>query len=159
MQYTTNTKQCHITAQLTTKLDSLGQFKWLQKTYLFGGWDCGALWHLLGAPCINYLTYLLTYNAEMNKHIITSNSPPAEVQIVSIEPPALTFVIVPYPLEHCSDWQLSACRSLDGIWRAAVFTSRSLIASASDVISQDCTTDITLQQRQIHNDGRDRFPY
>jgi len=39
--------------------DSLGQFKRLLKTYLFGGWDRGALWHLLGAPCINYLTYLL----------------------------------------------------------------------------------------------------
>jgi len=42
--------------------NSLGQFKRLLKTYLFGGWDRGALWHLLGAPCINYLTYLLTYN-------------------------------------------------------------------------------------------------
>jgi len=30
-------------------------------SYLFGGWDRGALLHLLGAPCINYLTYLLTY--------------------------------------------------------------------------------------------------
>ena len=39
--------------------DSLGQFKRLLKTYLFGGWDRGALWHLLGAPCINHLTYLL----------------------------------------------------------------------------------------------------
>jgi len=41
--------------------DSLGQFKRLLKTYLFGGWDHGALWHLLGAPCISYITYLLTY--------------------------------------------------------------------------------------------------
>jgi len=41
--------------------DSLGQFKRLLKTYLFGGWDRGALWHLLGVPCINHLTYLLTY--------------------------------------------------------------------------------------------------
>jgi len=41
--------------------DSVGQFKRLLKTYLFGDWDRGALWHLLGAPCINYLTYLLTY--------------------------------------------------------------------------------------------------
>jgi len=40
---------------------SRSQFKRLLKTYLFGGWDRGALWHLLGAPCINYLTYLLTY--------------------------------------------------------------------------------------------------
>ena len=33
------------------------QFKRLLKTYLFGDWDRGALWHLLGAPCINCLTY------------------------------------------------------------------------------------------------------
>jgi len=38
--------------------DSIGQFKRLLKTYLFGDWDRGALWHLLGAPCINHLTYL-----------------------------------------------------------------------------------------------------
>jgi len=42
--------------------DSLGQFKRLLKTHLVGSWDRGALWHLLlGAPCINLLTYLLTY--------------------------------------------------------------------------------------------------
>jgi len=41
--------------------DSLGQFKRSLKTYLFDDWDRGALWHLLGAPCINHLTYLLTY--------------------------------------------------------------------------------------------------
>jgi len=83
---------------------------------------------------------MIIYDAEMSNNMIPSNSPPAEVQIVSMEPPALTLVIVPYPLEHCSDWQLSACRSLGGNCRAAVFTSRSLIASASVVLSHDYTT-------------------
>jgi len=41
--------------------DSIGQFKRLLKTHLFGVWDHGALWHLLGAPYINHLTYSLTY--------------------------------------------------------------------------------------------------
>ena len=49
--------------------DSLGQFKRLLKTYLFGGWDRGALWHLLGAPCINHLTYLLTYLLWQVSHV------------------------------------------------------------------------------------------
>ena len=83
---------------------------------------------------------MIIYDAEMSNNMIPSNSPPAEVQIVSMEPPALTLVIVPYPLEHCNDWQLSACRSLGGNCRAAVFTSRSLIASASVVLSHDYTT-------------------
>jgi len=47
--------------------DSLRQFKRLLKTYLFGGWDRGALWHLLGAPCINYLTYLLLTYCEFRR--------------------------------------------------------------------------------------------
>ena len=75
-----------------------------------------------------------------------NHSPPAAVQIVSMEPPALTLVIVPYPLEHCSDWQLSACSSLGGNWRAAVFTSKSLIASARAVISEDYKTAISTVQ-------------
>jgi len=43
------------------RCDSLGQFKRLLKTHLFGSWDRGALTFLLGAPCINLLTHLLTY--------------------------------------------------------------------------------------------------
>jgi len=50
MEYNENTRQYHKICR---------QFKRLLKTYLFGGWDRGALWHLLGAPCINHLTYLL----------------------------------------------------------------------------------------------------
>ena len=39
--------------------DSLEQFKRLLKTHLFGVWDRGALWRLVGAPCINLLTSYL----------------------------------------------------------------------------------------------------
>jgi len=41
--------------------DSLGQFKRLLKTHLFGVWDCVVLWcFLLRAPSRNHFTYLLT---------------------------------------------------------------------------------------------------
>jgi len=49
----------HVASTAIWHCDSIGQFKRLLKTYLFGAWDRGALWHLLGAPCINHLTYLL----------------------------------------------------------------------------------------------------
>ena len=48
------------------------QFRWLLKTYLFGDWDRGALSHLLGALCINHLTYLLTYLLTYTVYVIHS---------------------------------------------------------------------------------------
>jgi len=41
--------------------DSLGQFKRFLKTHLFGVWERCFVTPLLGALCINHLTYLLTY--------------------------------------------------------------------------------------------------
>ena len=40
--------------------DGLGQFKLLLKTHLFGVWERCFVTPLLGALCINHLTYLLT---------------------------------------------------------------------------------------------------
>jgi len=81
--------------------DSLGQFKRLLKTCLFGGWDRGALWHLLGAPCINYLTYLLTYYCWVyNYHhplavcLINQWSAPARTVLWTMGVPYLTSLYI-----------------------------------------------------------------
>jgi len=60
--------RCQYSYGIVTVSDSLSGC-W---RHLFGGWDRGALWHLLGAPCINYLTYLLTYSLGKSKSVYTS---------------------------------------------------------------------------------------